>query len=192
MSFGQRLQKLRITHHMNFEQLAKACDVDPILIEHIELNQNMPSILFVQKVARYFNVSTDYLLGMVDNKETIMSVVQSGKTVGDVVIQMLYEMGVLSKDKDGEYYLESTGIILTEKEQNIIDMVRRENYIRKLIEEAENLGQNIDDILALSPEKKDEIISHLQKRLSSKLREKTRKKPDEHNEKNINSDEKNK
>lgn len=64
MSFGTRLRELREDHDMTQKQLATIISVSPRMISFYESGEHFPrdeTILF--KLADYFQVSTDYLLG---------------------------------------------------------------------------------------------------------------------------------
>lgn len=64
MSFGTRLRELREDHDITQKQLAEIISVSPRMISFYESGEHFPrdeSILF--KLADYFHVSTDYLLG---------------------------------------------------------------------------------------------------------------------------------
>ena len=159
MSFGKRLKKLREARRFSIEDLAQQCNVEPLVIEKVESNQSNPSIFFIQTISRMFNVSTDYLLGMTDEKDRIMTIVHSGKSVGDVVIQMLTEMGIVYTDANDEYQLVDAGVLLSKKERRIIDMVRRQNYSRSILSEAEKFGCDLEEYAQSSTNKQDDILN---------------------------------
>lgn len=165
MSFGKRVKKLREANRLSVEQLAHLCQIEPSLIEKLEYDLELPTIRLVQFYARQFHVSTDYLLGMTDRKERIMEVVTNGKSIGDVVIQMLIESGMIRVTDTGDYEVVDTGIILTEKQQRILDLVRRHNYLRILRYELEDLGHQIEETVLDSPQQQTELIELMKKRL---------------------------
>lgn len=64
MSFGTRLRELREDHDLTQKEIAAVISVSPRMVSFYESGEHFPrdeSILF--KLADYFHVSTDYLLG---------------------------------------------------------------------------------------------------------------------------------
>ena len=64
--FGDVLKKLRLTSNFTQIELAKALGSTQKQISKWELNAIEPNIQWIVKIAKYFNVSTDYLLGLKD------------------------------------------------------------------------------------------------------------------------------
>jgi transcriptional regulator with XRE-family HTH domain len=65
-TFGQRFQQLREASNLNQDQLAKQFSVDHSTISKWEGDKAVPGTAVVIKIANYFNVSTDFLLGVED------------------------------------------------------------------------------------------------------------------------------
>lgn len=65
-SFNERLKELRIEKHMSLRQLAKETGFSDVAIGRWERGTQIPSIETLITFAKYFNVSTDYLLGLED------------------------------------------------------------------------------------------------------------------------------
>lgn len=63
-NFGKRLTKLRKDKGLSLEQLAKELNLTEITLLHWERNNYTLTIRNVIKVAKYFNVSVDFLLGL--------------------------------------------------------------------------------------------------------------------------------
>ncbi len=61
--FGKILKELRTRNNLSQKEIAKALYLSNSSISHYENNRCMPSRETVEAVARFFNVSTDYLLG---------------------------------------------------------------------------------------------------------------------------------
>ncbi len=165
MSLGTRIKILRKANRLTTEQFAQKCDVESSYIQKVEKDQVITSIRFVQLTARLFNVSTDYILGMTDKKERIMEVVNIGKCPGDVVIQMLLEAGMIVVDENREYQVADCGIILTEKQQGIIDLVRRHNYLRKLRYQMDDLDYQMEEYHSMTTQQQIELIDLIKSRL---------------------------
>lgn len=64
--FGDVLKKLRLKSNFTQIELAKALGSTQKQISKWELNVIEPNIQWIVKIAKYFNVSADYLLGLED------------------------------------------------------------------------------------------------------------------------------
>lgn len=60
--FETQLKMLRQQHNLTQQQLAADLGVSPSTIGNYEQGIRRPGILFVSKIAAYFNVSSDYLM----------------------------------------------------------------------------------------------------------------------------------
>lgn len=63
MKLGTRLRALRESNNLTQVQLAKKLDITSQSLSQYELNKRTPDIEMINKLADFFNVSTDYLLG---------------------------------------------------------------------------------------------------------------------------------
>ncbi|WP_057820621.1 helix-turn-helix domain-containing protein [Schleiferilactobacillus perolens] len=68
MSFGERLRALRTEKHMTQSDLGKLMDVSKASVSLYEKNQRTPDQETLKKVAQFFDVSIDYLLGVSDKR----------------------------------------------------------------------------------------------------------------------------
>lgn len=66
MSFGTILKKLRQDYNLTQDELAKKIDTSRSNIANYENDKNMPSVDILEKLAKLFNCTTDYLLGKSD------------------------------------------------------------------------------------------------------------------------------
>lgn len=66
--FGERLKQLREEANLTMEQLAVSLGTKKQTISRYENNQREPEYATLIKIAQFFNVSTDYLLGLKDSK----------------------------------------------------------------------------------------------------------------------------
>lgn len=64
--FAERLKELRIEKGLSQRDLAKAIDLSQAAIVHWENNRRVPSANVIILLAQFFEVSTDYLLGLKD------------------------------------------------------------------------------------------------------------------------------
>lgn len=62
--FGERLKELRIQKNLSQKQLASILNVHKATISLYESDSRFPSIDILKTAARYFHVTTDYLLEM--------------------------------------------------------------------------------------------------------------------------------
>lgn len=62
--FDERLKELRIAQNLNQVTLGKMLDVSKQCLSNWENNNIQPSIDMLIKIAEYFGVTTDYLLGL--------------------------------------------------------------------------------------------------------------------------------
>ncbi len=64
--FGERLKELRIESKLSQEALSKAAGYSQPAIARWESNIQIPNIEVAIVFAKFFNVSADYLLGLMD------------------------------------------------------------------------------------------------------------------------------
>ena len=69
MDMGDRIAELRSNAHMSQFQLAKVLGIGTSTLGMYETNKWKPSPKVLKRIADYFNVSTDYLLGRSNNKK---------------------------------------------------------------------------------------------------------------------------
>lgn len=69
MYFGIRLKELRTQKHITQQELADKVDLVKSSISAYEKSLKYPSVEVLIKLCNYFNVSSDYLLGLSDKKE---------------------------------------------------------------------------------------------------------------------------
>lgn len=64
--FGDKIKTLRTSHNLSQVQLAEHLKVSKQTISNWENNNILPSIEMLINIAKYFSVSTDYLLELDD------------------------------------------------------------------------------------------------------------------------------
>ena len=62
--FAERLRELRIEKNLSMKQLAKALNTTDAAISNWENEINEPKISYLKAIAKFFNVTADYLLGL--------------------------------------------------------------------------------------------------------------------------------
>lgn len=65
--FGERLKLLRIEKNVGQNLLAKELELSNASISYWETGKQEPTAQAIFKLAKYFNVSSDYLLGLSDD-----------------------------------------------------------------------------------------------------------------------------
>lgn len=71
LSFIMRLKALRDEREITQAELARNIDIGSSTVGMWETGERFPSAQYLDKVASYFNVTTDYLLGRTDLKQGI-------------------------------------------------------------------------------------------------------------------------
>lgn len=70
MKTGEKIRYLRIKNNLTSKELSKALNVSEAAISLYENNKRNPSVEQIIKIADYFKVSTDFLLGVSDKLQT--------------------------------------------------------------------------------------------------------------------------
>ena len=95
--FAERLHRLRRQSGLSQEQLAQVLDCQKSVLAGCESGRKPPGYLLSLKIARYFNVSLDYLFGLT---ESIKEINQAGLTVEqEVVLDILNNLPLLAQQK---------------------------------------------------------------------------------------------
>lgn len=66
MIIGKRIKELRLDAGISLQKLANEIGVDKHAIIYWEQEVNEPKASYIIKLAKFFNVTTDYLLGLSD------------------------------------------------------------------------------------------------------------------------------
>lgn len=72
ITFGERLKDLRNLQPITQTRLAEDLGVTINTISNWETGRQMPATDMMIRIADYFNVSADYLVGLTDNKESVL------------------------------------------------------------------------------------------------------------------------
>lgn len=105
MKLNVRLKKLRKSKKMTQEQLSNKLGIKRSTYAKYETGENEPDYEMLQKLANFFDVSTDYLLGFTDN-------ISSSKTDGSITDIMK----ILKEEKEPHI----DGVPLTKEEREIM------------------------------------------------------------------------
>ena len=71
MNFYQRLKDLREDAELNQSEMAKILGTSQQQLSRWEIGEQEPKISWYIKYAKYFNVSIDYLAGVIDTPEQL-------------------------------------------------------------------------------------------------------------------------
>jgi len=71
MRFSQRLKELRTSLGLSQRELARAIKLSPGMISMYEAGKKIPTIDVLNRLADFFDVSADYLIGRSDNLKSI-------------------------------------------------------------------------------------------------------------------------
>lgn len=63
---GKRLKELRIASGLTQKQLAELLGINSVTYLHYEKEQREPPLSLLADMAKFFDVSVDYLLGLTD------------------------------------------------------------------------------------------------------------------------------
>lgn len=69
LTFAQNIKQLRTEHHYTLKDLAKILEIKTSRVSMWESKGTVPHWYELIKIARFFNVSIDFLLGNISNKE---------------------------------------------------------------------------------------------------------------------------
>lgn len=90
VGFGNRLKRLRLEKDMTQAQLSERLGLTKSVISAYETDLRLPSYDVLMQIARIFNVSTDYLLGMERKKEVDLSGLSQEET--DALLKLIAAM----------------------------------------------------------------------------------------------------
>lgn len=80
---GKKIKELREIKQITQEELAKYLGVAPQTVYKYEKEINEPDLKTTSKIAEYFNVTTDYLLGRTDNLDMLNEPIQIAASMKD-------------------------------------------------------------------------------------------------------------
>ena len=68
-TFGERLKELRTSNSVMQKDLANEMSISTRALKYYEDNEREPNLKAIKFLCNYFNVSSDYLLGLSDEPE---------------------------------------------------------------------------------------------------------------------------
>lgn len=122
---GEKLKQLRIKNNLKQSDLAKILDVTQGAIGMYENNKRNPSPELILKLAEYFNVTTDYLLG---HTKTSYSVNANIPEVPSIICEDNSNYDIIEKSKNNkEEFTDNLDIFL-----DSLDIDEEVKYMAKL------------------------------------------------------------
>ncbi len=141
---GKRIAKLREDRGLTQKNLAGKLHVDTSTIGHCERGRNIPIDMLCQ-IAKYFETSTDYLLGLTDCKTTKTNYRALCDAIGidDTAIEILKKINFVY---EGQYLIPILNFLIKQEELPPDEIFFEEKY------------RQIEDLKATDKEKKKAII----------------------------------
>lgn len=72
MDIGKRLKEIRISKGLLQKDVAKSIGISKARLSNYEMNKRKPSIEIIAKISRFYNVSVDYLLFLIDSSDQVV------------------------------------------------------------------------------------------------------------------------
>lgn len=138
MEFGLKFRELRGYYKNTQTELAKICDVSRHVISQIELDHNNPSLLLINRLSIFYQITRDYFF------EEDMDIANAVKSVGGQDNVRIDKRN--DSEKESKIVIKSDIIASSEL-----------NHLNELIKEKDKLI----DSLSRELKKSDEIISLL-------------------------------
>lgn len=134
--FGERLFKLREERKENQLQLAQAIGITRQSLSRYETNERTPNIDLIYSIAKYFNVSADYLLGLSDSKRIAEQIESDDEFVSSAIEKIAWHYG---KTHQSEILLEECAELI-----QAVQKCKRNNA-----DISENLKEEIADVMIM-------------------------------------------
>lgn len=93
--FSKRLRKLRLEADLKQSELAGKIDLAPSTISMYEQGRRLADQETLKKLADYFNVTTDYLLGRSDIKRPESEIEDEEKDIEKAIDELLQQDGLM-------------------------------------------------------------------------------------------------
>lgn len=107
-SFSRRLKELRVSKNLGQKEVGVIIGVSDSSIRKYETGERTPNPDALAKLAEFFNVTVDYLIGVSDSRNAAELKINKGtkkelpakEEVTRKIIDMVYESGIIEKDFD--------------------------------------------------------------------------------------------
>ncbi len=122
--FAERLRDLRSRKGRTQDEVGKVVGKSREAVSKYEIGEREPDLSSVATLAKYFDVSADYILGISDNSELI----NTNRSKPNINESPKYEKYLIDSD-----FVPYMKLAIKIKENNV-DLTRVESYVDKLIE----------------------------------------------------------
>lgn len=96
--FGRRLKELRLEKKINQAELGEIIGISPSTVGMYEREQRFPDKDILSKIADYFEISVDYLLGRTDERNIIKEKPKLDPSVKTIAAHRLGDIEDLDDD----------------------------------------------------------------------------------------------
>lgn len=69
--FAKRIKELRKSRQLNQTEMGEKLNLSQKQISHLEIGRNEPDINTIKQYCTYFNISADYLIGLIDETKPL-------------------------------------------------------------------------------------------------------------------------
>lgn len=131
VSLGSTIKKLREQNNINQKDFAKKMNVSNVVLSRYESDERKPDYDTLQRIADYFNVTTDYLLGRGTKKSDKTLPTSTSKEERDIAKQLKeFQDSIENSDGlafDGEPMSDEAKESLVESMEHIFRQTQRIN-----------------------------------------------------------------
>lgn len=152
---GKRLKELRTTEGLTQQELAKILNVSSMSISFYENEQRKPDSDFIISVSKYFGVSTDYLLGLINAKDKENIDISKVTGLNDFSLTILEKS---SKEKNNTAADIINTIVGMSSFKMLVNLINDKD-IKEVQEDITD--SKIKDILTMDKEQQKAILSKL-------------------------------
>lgn len=152
---GKRLKELRTSEGLTQQELAKILNVSSMSISFYENEQRKPDSDFIISVSKYFGVSTDYLLGLINAKDKENIDISKVTGLNDFSLTILEQS---SKEKNNTAAEIINTIVVMSSFKMLVNLINDKD-IKEVQEDITD--SKIKDILTMDKEQQKAILSKL-------------------------------
>lgn len=123
MKYGDRIAELRKKRNLTQEELAKILKISRAALSHYEQNRREPDYNTLSRIANYFKVTIDYILGRTDNPTAQLD---------EATLEFVKSLELSEKDLFTKFTLTIDGRKLTPEEaKRFIAFIRAERSLNQ-------------------------------------------------------------
>ena len=154
---GERLKQLRIKNGLKQQELADMFGLSSGTISFYESEQRKPDMDFIVAIAKYFDVSTDYLLGLTNAKDKENIDISKVTGLNDFSLTILEKS---SKEKNNTAADIINTIVVMSSFKMLVNLINDKDKDIKEVQE-DIADSKIKDILTMDKEQQKAILSKL-------------------------------